>query len=318
MRLSPEDRRIRRLRPDAGASRPASDRREPIGWLVEPERQDRVLTVFLAGAECPFTCAFCDLWRHTSPAPTAPGALPAQLGRAFEAAGPGPFDRVKLYNASNFFDPRSVPPDDHEALAMLLAPISSVVVESHARTVGPRCLEFAARLPGRLEVAMGLETVHPEALPRLNKRMTLDQFARAAGFLAEHGLDLRAFVLVGTPYVPPAESVHWTVRSVAWALDRGARHVTIIPARGGNGEMERLAQAGEFTPPTLRQLEQALTESLSLVAPPRPSAVTADLWDVTGLPACEGCRGARIERLRRMNAAGLPVPPVACSVCGEA
>ena len=39
---------------------------------------------------------------------------------------------------------------------------------------------------------------------------------------------------------------------------RGAAVVSIIPVRGGNGEMERLAALGHFTPPTLVQLEDAL------------------------------------------------------------
>ena len=38
---------------------------------------------------------------------------------------------------------------------------------------------------GRLEIAMGLETVHPEVLRRLNKRMTLDDFERATTFLLQ-------------------------------------------------------------------------------------------------------------------------------------
>src|SRR3989442_2597209 len=31
---------------------------------------ERALTVFLSGAECPFTCSFCDLWRWTIDEPT--------------------------------------------------------------------------------------------------------------------------------------------------------------------------------------------------------------------------------------------------------
>ena len=116
-------------------------------------------------------------------------------------------------------------------LATLLAPFSAVTVESHARTVGRRATEFAARLTGRLEVAIGLETIHPDALPRLNKQMTLEDFSRAAEFLGSAGIGLRAFVLLGAPFVPAAETVEWTRRSVAYALGRGARHVTIIPAR---------------------------------------------------------------------------------------
>src|SRR6185295_5330636 len=149
----------------------------------------RVLTVFLAGAECPFSCVFCDLWRHTIDGPTRRGALPAQIEKALAAAGPIPDGaQVKLYNASNFFEPRAVPPEDDEAIAALLAPFAQVVVECHPRLVGARAERFAARLAEsqsptrasrRLQVAMGLETVHPHALPRLGKAMTLDGFAGA-------------------------------------------------------------------------------------------------------------------------------------------
>src|SRR5258708_16939447 len=38
-------------------------------------------------------------------------------------------------------------------------------------------------------------------------------------------------------------------RSVEYAAQRGASVVSIIPVRGGNGEMERLAALGHFTPP---------------------------------------------------------------------
>lgn len=323
MTLSAEDRRIRTLRPPhPRPDEPALGPEVPIGWLVERERRpgapggrESALTVFLAGAECPFTCVFCDLWRYTLPGRTAPGALPAQLRRAFDQAGPGPFDRIKLYNASNFFDPRAVPPGDLEVLATLLAPFSAVTVESHARTVGRRATEFAARLTGRLEVAIGLETIHPDALPRLNKQMTLEDFSRAAEFLGSAGIGLRAFVLLGAPFVPAAETVEWTRRSVAYALGRGARHVTIIPARGGNGEMERLASLGAFVPPTLARLEAALAVSLPLLGGFPDATVSADLWDADGLAGCESCRAARLERIRGMNRDAALLPFLSCVHC---
>ena len=51
-------------------------------------------------------------------------------------------------------------------------------------------------------VTAGLETVHPEALARLNKRMTVDDFRRAAERLQEYSAALRVFVLLGLPFVP--------------------------------------------------------------------------------------------------------------------
>ena len=311
---SATDRRIRGLR----APKPGVDPWRAHGSIVEEERRpdgriEHALTVFLAGAECPFTCSFCDLWRWTIDGPTPPGAVSQQLSdvlRQIEAASPRP-DRLKLYNASNFFDRRAVPAIDVAAIAGLAAPFAAVTVESHANTVGPLAIDFAQRIPGRLEVAVGLETIHPTAAARLNKRLDLAQFDRAARFLSDNQMDLRVFVLLGAPYVPADEAVEWAVRTVEYAALHGASFASIIPVRGGNGEMERLESLGHFAPPTLRQLEAAFDGCLHLTH----TVVTADLWDVHRLPACASCSEARIGRLRRQNASGISEPRVVCAVC---
>jgi hypothetical protein len=283
--------------------------------VLEEERTasgviERAFTVFLAGAECAFTCSFCDLWRWTIEGPTPPGALTAQLSTALEEVR-APFpERLKLYNASNFFDRRAVPAQDVPRIAELAQPFAGVTVESHANTIGPMTLELAALLSGRLEVAVGLETIHPVAIAHLNKRLDLARFDSAAGFLAEHDVDLRVFVLLGAPYVPVEQSIEWTMRTVEYAAARGAQRVAIIPVRGGNGEMERLQALGEFTPPTLRQLETTLESCL-----PIASAVTADVWDLGRLPACQSCRLEREARIKRMNLTGRQEPAVSCPAC---
>jgi archaeosine synthase beta-subunit len=309
------DRRIRGLR----QPKPHVDPYSAHGSLLEDERRpngkiERALTVFLAGAECPFTCSFCDLWRLTIDGPTPPGALIKQLDKVLEAfVGPAP-DRLKIYNASNFFDQRAVPSGDIVGVTKLAAGFGAVTVESHANTIGRRTLSFARGIPGRLEVAVGLETIHPVAAAQLNKRLELARFDSAAGFLSDNGIDLRVFVLLGAPYVPANESIDWTVRTVAYAVERGASVVSVIPVRGGNGELERLHALGHFTPPTLLQLEAAVDASSQYAS----AVVTADLWDVERLPACEGCRSERVARLRLMNLTGHLEPPIACTMCGAA
>ena len=309
------DRRIRSLRPpkaNLGAYRQLSPR------LEEERRPDgkieRALTVFLTGAECPFTCSFCDLWQWTIDGPTPPGSLTNQLETVLQTLdGPVP-DRLKIYNASNFFDQRAVPSEDLVGIARLAASFEAVTVESHANTVAASTLAFARQISGRLEVAVGLETIHPVAAANLNKRLDLARFDSAARFLSENGVDLRVFVLLGAPYVPAEESVAWTVRTVEHAVERGASVVSIIPVRGGNGEMERLQGLGHFTPPTLSQLEESLDLSLQFTN----TVVTADLWDVERLPACEHCRAQRVERLRRTNVSGRAEQRISCGVCGAA
>jgi radical SAM enzyme (TIGR01210 family) len=307
------DRRIRSLRPPKARVDPYTAH----GSVLEDERRpggkiEQALTVFLTGAECPFTCSFCDLWQWTLDCPTPPGALTRQLAGVLEARDGLTPDRLKLYNASNFFDQRAVPSEDVLGIAKLAAPFAAITVESHANTIGPKTLEFARQISGRLEVAVGLETIHPAAAAQLNKSLDLARFDSAARLLSDNGIDLRVFVLLGAPYVPVDEAVAWTLRTVEYAVERGASVVSIIPVRGGNGELERLQALGHFTPPTLSQLEESLDLSVRFTS----TVVTADLWDVDRLPACEHCRAGRVERLRRMNVSGLAEPRVSCGLCG--
>lgn len=289
----------------------AEDERVPGGGV------ERWLTVFLAGAECPFGCVFCDLWRHTLRGRTPVGALPAQVAEACRRPEAEGCTGIKLYNASNLFEPRAVPPEDDGPLAEALSPFRRVLAECHPRLVGERCFAFADRLRlagTRLEVAMGLETVHPDALPRLGKGMDLSDFDRACGELLDAGCGLRAFVLVGAPFVPAEESVEWAVRSAAHAFARGVGHVSLIPVRGGTPELAALAAAGQWTPPPLAHLEAALDRALPL-AQARNAVVVADLWDLDRFTRCPTCAPARRSRLARINRTGRPRPPVSCPDC---
>ncbi len=307
------------------ASRPASPPAlEPDvpRWLVERERlpSGRVvdsMTVFPIGPECPFACVHCDLWRHTTgPRRGRPGSLPRQLGRALGAADAvleRPPGQVKVYNASNFFEERAVPPEDDAALLELLAPFPRVVVECHPRWIDERCFRFAASLPGRLQVAIGLETAHPEALARLGKAMTLERFDRAVEALTSRGIGARAFVLLGAPFVLPGEAVEWTVRSVRHALERGVEHVAIVPLRGGNGTVDELAIAGLVASPTLGAIEEAFDRSLELARTLGvDGVVTVDLWDLDDGLGCAACRAPRLARLAQANLGGCLDERIVC------
>ena len=309
---SGEDRRIRALRPP----RDEVDPWRPPDFVLERERSadgriSSALTIFLIGRECPFTCVFCDLWRNTTDEPTPVEALPKQILAALAGAlADGP-EVVKLYNASNFFDPRAVPDHDIEAIVAAVAGFRRVTVESHPRLVGARCRRLGESLAGELEVAMGLETVHPEVLPRLNKQMGLEDFERAAERLAAWDIGSRAFVLVGVPFLRSEEQVEWAVRSVEHASRCGVGRVSLIPVRGGNGEMERLESVGAWVAPTLGQLEEALEGALSIPG----TVVTADTWDLERLAPCEVCRPRRLARLEAANLTGSIAPRVVCGAC---
>ena len=160
---------------------------------------------------------------------------------------------------------------------------------------------------------MGLETVHPTVLPRLNKRFTLKQFAEAATFLRKSGISVRVFVLVQPPFMSASEAVEWAVKSAQFAFSGGAGVVSLIPTRLGNGSLEKLAANVEFSPPSLLTLERALEECLGL----HQGRVFADTWELGQFAACPVCLAARRDRLMRMNLSQQMEPRVDCDACAE-
>lgn len=316
----------------------------PQSFFLEYERAESgeivpVATIFLTNRECPWQCAYCDLWKNTTTETVPSGAIPAQIDFALhELARPQEEQRtalsavgverkrpadmavrnsasqIKLYNAGSFFDPRAIPPEDFTAIAERLRGFERVIVECHPALVNESVTRFQNELThhaprATLEVAMGLEIADDAILAKLNKRMTLAMFRQAAEFLRANHIALRAFVIVKPPFVRGGdEALDWARRSVDFAFDCGAGVVTLIPARFGPDTLEALAKTGDFAPPKLETLEAALDYGVALGR----GRVFADLWDLEKFADCQECFSARRERLEQINLQQQPSPRVVC------
>ena len=135
---------------------------------------------------------------------------------------------------------------------------------------------------------MGLETAHPAALDRLNKRFTLTQFEHAARALSRRGVALRVFLLISPPFVASGEQDDWLLRSVDAAFGCGASVIALVPTRPGNGAMEALAEAGLFRGPDLDDDRAQL----------RPGA-RSRRWPRPGVRGLLGSRSLRFLRILR-------------------
>ena len=183
------------------------------------------------------------------------------------------------------------------------------MVESHTAFIGNDTLLFNELTIPRLEVAIGLETIHPDVLPRLNKRMTLSDFRHAVEFLTMEGIGSRAFILLRPPFMSEAEGIEWARRSIDYAFDAGVSTCVLIPVRAGNGSMDLLARDGYFSEPGMKALEEVLSYRIGLDR----GRVFADLWDLDRFSDCKLCVDQRRERLQQMNLQQVILSEIHCS-----
>lgn len=266
-----------------------------------------VNTIFLTNHECPFKCVICDLWRHTLDEPTPTGAIPRQIEYALKKLPSA--DVVKLYNSGNFFDGKAIPRNEYKEIAGLLSGYEHVIVENHPKLIGSFIPEFRNLLNGTFEIAMGLETIHPKVLPKLNKQFTKEDFFEATQYLVAESIDVRAFILLNPPFLTDLQkNIEWTLKSVAFAFESGCNACSIIPVRDGNGIMEQLRASGDYIPPTLTALETVFNEALNM----QRGRVFCDLWDLERFSECEDCFQDRKERLDKMNLTQNILPEIKC------
>lgn len=273
---------------------------KPYGWLVEKERQisgeiEDTATIFLTNMECPFHCLMCDLWKNTTDRPIPVGAIPAQIEWAL--AQMPKVRHLKLYNSGSFFDDRAIPVMDYPKIALQLKDFETVIVESHPKFIDDRCLQFRDMLQAELQIAIGLETVHPELLRKLNKHVTTDDFRNSVQFLTRNQIRTRAFILLRPPYLSESEGILWAQKSIDFAFSVGVECCIIIPVRAGNGAMEELMKRGDFHLPQIESMETVLRYGINL----KSGRVFADTWDLGLFSTCPECLEARIDRINTMN-----------------
>jgi archaeosine synthase beta-subunit len=288
------------------------DPQMPYAWLVEKERTasgkiEDTAIIFLTNRECSYHCLMCDLWKNTTDEPVPAGAIPHQIARALEVMPPA--RHLKLYNSGSFFDRKAIPEVDYAEIATLVSRFDTVIVESHPRLINEKCLRFRDMLKPELQVAMGLETVNPSVLRKLNKRMTLEDFSNAVGYLTRNKILSRAFILLRPPFLSESQGIYWAERSIDFAFHAGVECCTVIPVRAGNGALEALRMQGDFIPPDIRSLEMVLEYGISQNA----GRVFADTWDLGLFSRCRKCTDRRIERITAINLGQALVDRIECS-----
>ena len=263
----------------------------PVNFFLEEElgpdgKMQSSLAIFLTNRECPWKCVMCDLWMHTLPFSVQTGDVPKQIQFVFDQLEFNKSEElpklIKLYNSGSFFDSKAIPEIDDIVIADLVRRngFEKVVVECHPAFLGARALRFQEMLTDsiQLEVAMGLENVHPVVLEKMGKGVSREKYAEVAVFLKDHGMTHRSFVLVHPPYISDRqEAMEWGKRTLDFALiETGATLVSLIQTRSGNGAMEALEASGSWIRSSIQELEELQNYGRSLNA----GRTLVDTWDL--------------------------------------
>jgi archaeosine synthase beta-subunit len=274
--------------------------KRPYAYSVERERSrfgsiDDTATVLLTNKECPYTCLMCDLWKNTTEQQVSAEDIKEQINWVFPLINSAL--HIKIYNSGNFFDLKAIPEEVYPFFSEKLYSFKTLIVECHPRLVNNRCLNFRNMINSELQIAIGLETSNPRILSRLNKNMTIEDYAKSVKFLTMNKIHVRTFILLKTPFQDEAESVKWAKRSIEFAFQCGVECCVIIPTRTGNGAMDWLKNNGYFKPPLIESLEEVLDYGISL----QGGRVFADIWDLEKFSDCNQCFEERKDRLNSMN-----------------
>jgi radical SAM enzyme (TIGR01210 family) len=286
--------------------------------LYPDGRRREIVTVFLRNGRCPLTCVYCALYRQATDRPASGREIADQIDRAREA---WPDVRgLKLYNASSFFEPRSIDQSEEsfQYIARALDDLDLVVVE--ARSENARGAQALARkFSGHIEVAIGLETSDDALLRRMKKPTSTARFREAAAFLSDHGISLRAFVLVGPPFLPASEVREGAVSTFLEARRAGARVVSLLPVVSEHQPMEALRRQGFFTEVSLDDYFEVVCDCAERDRrePRAGDLLIADLDSLARLPGCPACRDEKTRRLKHLNDTGR-IAPFSCASHVEA
>ena len=264
-------------------------------------------------------CTNCGFWHHltTGGVPVSAKDLVAQLQAALDAHRPEleTITEVDLFCSGSLLADEEVPPAARTGLLSLCATLPAlrrVVVESRPEYVTATAVEplvsALGPFPGRLEVAIGLETADDFLRQeRIRKGFTLAQFERAAGVLARLDVGLGVYLLLKPMGTGEEEAVEDVLASGRYLEGlrrklqvelRVALEPTFVPE---GTPLHREMTAGRYTPPSLWSVVRA-TRGLAAMGHVIHVGLSSEGMPADSVPAgCPECTHRLREALGRFN-----------------
>ncbi len=160
----------------------------------------------------------CGYAKDTLGRSATPAELAEQLDRALARYQEEPY--VKVYTSGSFLDDREVDPASRAALVRAFSGRARrLLFETLPEFATSETLEpLREAFSGEVEVALGLESTHPDVLGRLvHKNAPPREYLDAGDRVRALGLRAKAYLLLKPPYLTESEAIRDVLASIVEA-----------------------------------------------------------------------------------------------------
>jgi radical SAM enzyme (TIGR01210 family) len=175
--------------------------------------------------------------------------------------------RILLVSPSgSMLDQQEVPRLALEGILRLLSHTSHkyIAFETRSETITDETISLCKSYLGDrfYGLYVGLESISPFILKHcINKQLELQAVEEVLRISKRYGINIRFNVLVGAPYLSINENIEAAVRTVTWALNRGATRCDLFPIHVKNHTpLYCLHQTGLYNPPSFWTLVEVLNK----------------------------------------------------------
>jgi radical SAM enzyme (TIGR01210 family) len=142
------------------------------------------------------------------------------------------------------------------------SPFEKIVFETRADTITYDAIALCKSLLGERFYGLyaGLESASPFILKYcINKQLKLETVENAIKLCNDNGLQIIFNVLVGVPFLSTRDSINSAVKTVRWAIGKGASRCDLFPIHVKQSTpLAELYEQGLYSPPSLWDLVEVL------------------------------------------------------------
>jgi radical SAM enzyme (TIGR01210 family) len=219
---------------------------------------------------------------------------------------------LKIYTSGSFLDDDEIGIGVREGiLSTALASADRVLIESRPEFMSRERLESLPD-PGRIEIAMGLESANDVVLrDSINKKMDFEDFRMASELCRDLGIPTRAYILIKPPFLTEKEALTDAV-STAMSASGLSDTISLNPVNvQRNTLVEFLWKRGEYRPPWLWTVTDVVERTREMDA--RVVVSTAGAGSRRGAHNCGKCDSTVIDFLRGFSAdSSTDLPDLEC------